>query len=100
MGGLELFGELEHVVMFSTDNPVAPHLGRIRRRNRNGNRIVMHIQTNEQDESCQQRRYPASGPGTRAKGLIPYHKVGAQKPNKIKWIRLSCPVATPYLCCI
>jgi hypothetical protein len=47
MGGLEFFDQLEHVVMFPAENPVTPHLGRIRRRQRHGDRVVVHVQADE-----------------------------------------------------
>jgi hypothetical protein len=49
MGGLKFFNQLEHVVVFPADDPVSPHLGRIAGRNRDGDRIVMHVQSDEQD---------------------------------------------------
>jgi hypothetical protein len=48
MGGWEFFDELEHVVVFPADDPVPPHLGRITRRKRHGNRVVRHVQADEQ----------------------------------------------------
>jgi hypothetical protein len=47
MGRLEFFDELEHVVMFPADDPVPPHLGRIIGRKRDGNRVIMHVQTDK-----------------------------------------------------
>jgi hypothetical protein len=47
MGGLKLFNEFEHVVMFPADDPIPPHFARITGRYRHGNRVVMHVQTDE-----------------------------------------------------
>ena len=49
MGRLEFLDELEHVVVFPADDPVSPHLGRITGRDRDGDRIVVHVQPDEQD---------------------------------------------------
>jgi hypothetical protein len=49
MGGLKFFDELEHVIMFPADDPIPPHFGRITGRDRDGDRIVVHVQPDEQD---------------------------------------------------
>ena len=49
MGGLEFFGQLEHVIVFAADDPVAANLGRIGGREADGDRIVMHVQADEQN---------------------------------------------------
>jgi len=51
MGGLECFGELEHVVMGAADHPVAAHLGGIRRGQGDGDAVIVDIHPDEQDRA-------------------------------------------------
>ena len=43
----EFFDELEHVVMFPTDDPIPPHFACLTGRNRHGDGIVIHVRADE-----------------------------------------------------
>ena len=55
--------QLEHVVVLAANDPVTPHFRAVRRRERHGDGIVMHVQAEEQrGTGC--RRGPAQDAGS------------------------------------
>ena len=51
MNPLHSLGQLEHIVMGAADNPVAAHLGEVRRRQAHGDGIIIHVQADEERAS-------------------------------------------------
>jgi len=71
VGLRQFFGQLDHVLMFATDDPVTANFDGIRRRKAHRDGIVMHVQPDEQDgafERCH-RSLQDGGSGRRSNGL-------------------------------
>ena len=51
MSGGKFFDELEHVIMRAADQTVTAHFARIARSQGEGDGIVMHVQTDEQNSN-------------------------------------------------